>query len=105
MDSSIKAAEALETGGERRIKLLLRANATMVFVYKLDDQPNKTTLATAEAHLPSSNQPEGPWRYVDQDNGTLWRQTNTIVFKNGAIGNEVTIIPMAIRKATPAGYE
>ena len=53
----------------------------MTFVYKLDDRPNKTTLAAKEIQSPIIKSAGGSWKYEMQNDGTLWTQTNTIVFK------------------------
>ncbi len=53
----------------------------MTFIYKLDDRPNKTTLAATEIQSPIVEAAGGSWNYVEQNKGTLWSQTNTIIFK------------------------
>ena len=57
----------------------------MTFVYKLDDRPNTTTLATQEVESPIIESAGGSWNYRDQDGGTLWSQTNTIIFKKNVL--------------------
>ena len=53
----------------------------MTFVYKLDDRPNKTTLVAKDIISPLIESAGGSWNYEKQNEGTLWRQVNTITFK------------------------
>ncbi len=54
----------------------------MTFIYKLDDRPSKTTLAAKEITSSYIESGGGSWTYENLNNGTLWTQTNTLVFKN-----------------------
>ena len=53
----------------------------MTFVYKLDEKPNKTSLKAIDIVSPYIKSAGGSWNYEDQNDGTLWTQTNTIVLK------------------------
>ena len=80
-DSSVLEAKVLQTFPNRIVKLKMKSNTEMTFIYKLDDKPNKTTLAATEIQSPIIEAAGGSWSYVEQNNGTLWSQTNTIIFK------------------------
>jgi len=54
----------------------------MTFVYKLDNRPDKTSLATQDVQSPVIKTAGGSWSYENQDNQTRWTQVNTIVFKD-----------------------
>jgi Polyketide cyclase / dehydrase and lipid transport len=80
-DSSVLEAKVLQTLPHRIVKLKMKSNTEMTFIYKLDDRPNKTTLAATEIQSPIIEAAGGSWNYVEQNKGTLWSQTNTIIFK------------------------
>ena len=54
----------------------------MTFVYKLDNRPNKTTLAIKKIESPLIEGGGGSWSYEEWEGTTLWTQRNTLVFKN-----------------------
>jgi hypothetical protein len=81
-DKNVLATELLETEPHRKIKLKLRGRSSLVFVYKLDDRPNKTTLATEDVNSRFMVGAGGYWTYTDQEGGTFWTQSNTVIFKN-----------------------
>lgn len=80
-DSSIIEARVLQTSPNRIVQVKSRGNTTMTFVYKLDERPIKTSLATKEVISPIIERSGGSWKYEEQGELTLWTQTNTIVFK------------------------
>lgn len=80
-DSSVLEATVLQTRPKRIVKLKMRGNTTMTFIYKLDERPHKTSLAAKEISAPLILNAGGSWIYVEQNGKTLWTQTNTIVFK------------------------
>jgi hypothetical protein len=80
-DDSVLEASVLQTSPARMVKLKMKGNTEMTFIYKLDDQPNKTTLLAKEIRSPIIESAGGSWNYEEQNNGTLWSQTNTIIFK------------------------
>lgn len=84
-DTSVEDVEQLASAPSRRIKLKMKGRTTMVFVYKLDDRPNKTTLFATEVKSPFIESAGGSWSYQDQGNGTLWLQSNTLVLKKNPL--------------------
>lgn len=82
-DDSILEAKVLETSPTRTVQLKAKGNTTMIFVYKLEDRPHKTSLAAREIQSSMMEGGGGSWVYEEQNGGTLWTQTNTIVFKQG----------------------
>lgn len=53
----------------------------MVFEYKLDDRPNKTSLAIQETNSKWIIGGGGAWTYEQKNGGTLWTQTNTLILQ------------------------
>lgn len=85
-DSSVIDATVLQTTPNRVVKLKMKGNTSMTFVYKLDDRPNKTTLAVKESISPFIVGGGGSWTYEEQDDGqTRWTQSGSIIFKNNIL--------------------
>ncbi len=84
-DRSVIETIVLQTEPNRIVKLNLKGNTTMTFIYKLDDQPHKTTLVAKEIISTFIESAGGSWIYEEQDGTTKWTQTNTIVFKPSLI--------------------
>jgi hypothetical protein len=80
-DSSVLEATVLQTTPNRIVKLKMKGNTTMAFIYKLDKRPYKTSLVAKEITNPLIVNAGGSWIYEVQNEKTLWTQTNTIVFK------------------------
>lgn len=80
-DSSVIETTVLQTTPNRIVRLKMRGNTSMTFIYKLDDRPHKTSLAAKEITTPFLVNAGGSWVYEDQNGKTLWTQTNTFVFK------------------------
>jgi hypothetical protein len=81
-DSSVLQATILQTSPNRIVKLKMKGNTEMTFVYKLDNRPDKTSLATQNVQSLIIKTAGGSWSYEEQDNQTIWTQVNTIVFKD-----------------------
>ena len=81
-DKSVIEAVVTQTSPNRIVKLSMRGNNTMTFVYKLDDKPSKTTLVATEIKSPLIEKAGGYWSYEDENEGTRWNQTNSIELKN-----------------------
>ncbi|HUR32024.1 MAG TPA: SRPBCC family protein [Saprospiraceae bacterium] len=81
-DYSIVKAEVLQDSPNRIIRLKAKGNTIMTFHYKHDDRPHKTSLVAKEVISPIIESAGGSWTYDKIGRGTLWKQTNTIVFKN-----------------------
>jgi len=81
-DKSVVEATIIQTEPDRIVKLKMKGNTTMTFLYKLDDKPNKTTLVASEIKSVLIQKAGGSWSYEDKNAGTLWMQTNSIEFKN-----------------------
>lgn len=53
--------------------------------YKLDERPNKTSLAMFNTQSPFIAGGGGYWHYDVQGNGTLWTQTNSLILKKNLL--------------------
>ncbi len=84
-DSAVLDTSVIQTEPERVVRVKTKGRTKMTFVYKLDDRPNKTSLAGREIESPFIESAGGSWTYEDQSGGTLWTQTNTIIFKNSIL--------------------
>jgi hypothetical protein len=81
-DSSVLEAVVVQTIPNRIVKLKMKGNTHMTFIYKLDDRPNKTSLVAREVESSMIESGGGSWTYEDESGATIWSQTNTIVLKN-----------------------
>ena len=79
-DDSIAEAKIMETSPKLVVQLRTKTNISMVFEYKLFDRPHKTTLAIKETNSDWIIGGGGSWLYESKDGGTLWTQTNTLIF-------------------------
>jgi len=80
-DYTIKDAYVIETHPHKIIRFKTTGNTTMTFVYKQDERPYKTSLATSEIHSMIIDSAGGSWTYEVVNGGTNWTQRNTIQFK------------------------
>ena len=80
-DFTIINAEVLQTSPNRIVRLNAKGNTCMTFHYKHDERPCKTSLIAKEIVSPLIESAGGSWTYDKIGRGTLWKQTNTIVFK------------------------
>ncbi|MDP4237338.1 MAG: SRPBCC family protein [Bacteroidota bacterium] len=80
-DSSVLEAHVVQNEPNRIVTLRTKGRTSMMFVYKLDDKPNRTTLVAREIESPLIESAGGSWQYVDDDGGTLWTQSASIRFK------------------------
>ncbi len=81
-DSSVIETTVLQTIPSRIVKLKMRGNTSMTYIYKLDDRPNKTTLIANEIISPIIVSMGGAWIYEEQNGKTLWTQRGSVIFKN-----------------------
>ncbi|MDZ4758062.1 MAG: SRPBCC family protein [Bacteroidota bacterium] len=81
-DKTVIKAEVIQTKPKRIIKLKIKGGSTMTLEYKLDQRPNKTALQAKDIQSSLIQSTMGTWTYEKQEEGTLWTQSNTIVFKN-----------------------
>jgi hypothetical protein len=81
-DSAVLNARVINTESPRKIKLSMRGGTTMTFVYKLDDRPRKTSLATEDVHSSIIHSGGGSWNYEEVHGGTRWTQTNTLLLRD-----------------------
>jgi polyketide cyclase/dehydrase/lipid transport protein len=84
-DSAVTKADIIQLTPVRIVRLKMKGNTLMTVVYKLDDRPNKTTLAATEVISPFIVSGGGSWVYEEMKDGTLWTQNNTIKLKEGAV--------------------
>lgn len=83
-DSSVLEASILANEPSRSVRLRARGRTTMTFLYKLDDRPNKTSLATTEVRSFIIESGAGSWTYDEHKLGTMWHQTNSVVLTRKA---------------------
>jgi hypothetical protein len=81
-DGSVLEAIILQSTPNRIVRLKLKANTILTFIYKLDDRPNKTTLVAKEISSSLIQSAGGSWIYEEQNDRTLWTQINTIGLKH-----------------------
>ena len=79
-DDSIVEANVIETSPRLVVRLRTNVNIIMVFEYKLFDKPHRTTLAIKETNSNWIIGGGGSWLYENEGGGTLWTQTNTLIF-------------------------
>jgi hypothetical protein len=91
-EKSVLEVKVIQAIPPREVMLKIKGNATMTFVYKLDNRPNKTTLAIKKIHSPLIEGGGGSWSYEERDGKTLWTQHNTLVFKNKIV--VVLLLPL-----------
>jgi len=53
--------------------------------YKLDERPDKTSLAMFNTKSPFIVGGGGYWHYDAQDGGTIWTQTNSLILKKNLL--------------------
>ena len=82
-DQAVTRAILVQSVPSRVVKLSMKGNTEMTFLYKLDHRPFKTTLVAKEIKSAIIESAGGSWAYEPNENGTLWTQTNSIVLKNG----------------------
>ena len=80
-DNSISEASVLEMDPHRVVRIKTKTNVIMVFEYKLDDRPNKTSLSIRETNSKWIIGGGGAWNYERENGGTSWSQTNTLIFR------------------------
>ena len=80
-DKTVIEAKVLQTTPQKIVQLKTSGNTIMTFIYKINDRPNKTTLAIHELKSKWIDGGGGSWTYEDYKGGTLWSQTNTIILK------------------------
>lgn len=81
-DKTVIEATVLQTTPQKIVELKTSGNTIMTFIYKLNDRPNKTTLAIHEIQSKWIDGGGGSWKYEDQQGGTLWSQTNALILKS-----------------------
>lgn len=82
-DTAVKKATVLQINPERIVRVKTTALTTMTLVYELEDWPNKTNIVIKDVKsLIMKTGGEGSWSYTNDDLGTLWNQTNTIILRN-----------------------
>jgi hypothetical protein len=84
-DPPVTGYENLEEKPNRKVRIKSTGNVTMDVEYKLDDKPNITSLAIISSSSKMIAGGGGSWKYEDDEKGTLWTQTNTLVLSDGFI--------------------
>lgn len=81
-DNSVLSAEEIQTFPNRMLRLQMKGNTAMTFVYKLDDRPNKTSLKAIDIQSRYISSAGGSWTYEEQNGITNWTRTDTIIFND-----------------------
>ncbi len=84
-DRSIIRATVLQVKPTRIVEIKAKGNLAAKFQYKLEDRPNKTSLAMIDTKSFFIRGGGGSWKYEASDKGTLWTQTNTLQLKSGLL--------------------
>jgi len=84
-DKTVIRAQIVQESPARMVKLYMKGNTEMTFVYKMDQRPHKTSLATSDVHSPFIMSAGGSWTYEAIQGGTQWTQTNTAILKGGIL--------------------
>ncbi len=82
-DKSILKAKVVQIKPVRIVDIKARGRLSTKLVYKLEDKPNKTSLAMTETRSVLIKGGGGSWKYEPKGQGTLWTQTNTLILKDG----------------------
>jgi hypothetical protein len=80
-DKTVMKAHLMEITPWRIAWLKIKGGAEMKLVYKVFHSPEKATVFAAEINSNLIEQAGGAWLYQVKDNGTIWQQTNALVFK------------------------
>ncbi len=80
-DSSILEAEVLQIQAHKIVRIRSKGGLNCLLKYKLEDRPNKSSLAMTEVKSIFIEGGGGSWKYEVQNQGTLWTQTNTLILK------------------------
>jgi uncharacterized membrane protein len=81
-DNTVVSTEILHAAPNRMVKLKMKGNTTMTFIYKLDDRPNKTSLKAIDIESAYIKSAGGSWTYEEQNGVTNWTRVDTIVLKD-----------------------
>ncbi len=104
-DKTIREAKVIETK-PRRISIVGSWGLKAELVYKLDDRPNKTSLVMTNVSSVMISGGGGSWKYIPEDSGTLWTQTNTLIFKDSFLLRLLRpLITMSLKKNTRRGMK
>jgi hypothetical protein len=80
-DDSVVSAELVQSQAPRKVRLKLKGSTTLLFVYKLDNKPHKSSLNAIDIQSPYLLKAGGSWSYEEKNGGTQWTQVNTLILK------------------------
>jgi len=103
-DHSILEAKVIQHKPFKLVKIRAKGGLFTELKYKLEDRPNKSSLAMINVKSFIIQGGGGSWRYEADDSGTLWTQTNTLIVKKYWI-LLVPIIKRALVKNTIKGMK
>lgn len=81
-DRSVLQATVMQNSPNRMVKLKMKGNTTVTYLYKLDERPNRTTLAACDITSPFIKNLGGSWTYETHNGQTRWTQKGTIILKD-----------------------
>jgi hypothetical protein len=81
-DKSVVEILSIVTVPQTNVRARFRGGMIFDIEYKLNDRPNKTTLAMSSASSKWIIGGGGSWQYTTIENGTKWTQTNSLVLKD-----------------------
>ena len=80
-DPAVTKAEILQHEPKRIIRLEAIGKTTLTCHHDLHERPGKSAVVAKEVNSPLIHSADGRWTYDKIGRGTIWSQTNTIVFK------------------------
>lgn len=84
-DKTITEATAIQENPNRIIYIKDKWGLDTKFVYKIYQRPNLSKIVLSETKSLFVQGGGGVWEYIEQDEGTLWKQTNTITLKKSIL--------------------
>lgn len=85
-DKSVKEAKVIKGRPGKIVLIKSFGNQHVLFKYKQEKRPEKTSLAILETNSFWLKGGGGSWIYLPKDGGTNWTQTNTIILRKGMLG-------------------
>ena len=82
-DSSVLEAAVIEWGPVPKVRVRFSGGVRAVLQYKEFDRPRRTSLALQDVESMYISGGGGSWSYEEHIGGTIWTQTNTLIFKTG----------------------
>ena len=85
-DKTVKEAKIIQEEPSRKVWIKTTGDEEVLFKYKLERRPEKTSLVMMESNSYWFKGGGGSWVYYEKNGGTNWVQTNTVVLRKGLLG-------------------